>query len=185
MKFQIGAVSLALVAAAAIAYGQGVQPAIYGFDVAVDDDGNIKLPDLPFRETWTQLGTWSVNAEEGAEGMHMVYTQPGVVEAYKKTGAFPDGAVLVKELRGAETEDLTTGRVSYASELQGWFVMVKDSTERYPDNALWGDGWGWGFFEASSPQTLITEDYKAECLSCHLPAKDTDWIYTRAYPALR
>lgn len=185
MKFQTGALSLALVVYAAVAYSQSTYPSVSGFDVAVDENGNIKLPELPFREIWTQLGTWSVNGEDGAEGMHIVYTQPGVVEAYLKTGSFPDGAVLVKELRGAETEDLTTGRVSYASELQGWFVMVKDSAERYPDNALWGDGWGWGFFEASSPQTLVTEDYKTECLSCHVPAQETDWIYTRAYPALR
>jgi hypothetical protein len=185
MKFKIGVISLVLAATGLIAYAQNTQLSVSGFDVAVDGDGNIKLPDLPFRDTWTQLGTWSVNGDDGAEGMHIVYTQPGVAEAYRRTGAFPDGAVLVKELRGAKTEDLTTGRVSYADELEGWFVMVKDTDDKYPGNALWGDGWGWGFFEASSPQTLVTQDYKTECLSCHVPAQETDWIYTRSYPALR
>ncbi len=178
------ALSLAITSVVAIAYAQDVSLPISGYDVAVASDGSIKLPDTSFRTEWTQLGSWTVNGEDGAEGMHIVYTQPGVVEAYLETGAFPDGTVLVKELRGASTEDLTTGRVSYAAELQGWFVMVKDATDKYPDNPLWGDGWGWGFFEAGSPQMLVTEDYKAECIACHVPAQETDWIYVRAYPAL-
>ncbi|MGD9293400.1 MAG: cytochrome P460 family protein [Roseobacter sp.] len=184
MNRKTGVLSLTLLAAAAIGYAQAPSLSVSGFDVAVDADGNIKLPDLPFRTEWIQLGSWTVNGEDGAEGMHIVYTQPGVAEAYQQTGSFPDGAVLVKELRGAETEDLTTGRVSYAGDLQGWFVMVKDGSERYSGNPLWGDGWGWGFFEASAPQTLVTEDYQSECISCHVPAQDTDWIYTRGYPAL-
>ena len=105
--------------------------------------------------------------------------------SYRASGIFPDGTVLVKELRSAGTEDLTTGRVSYATDLEGWFVMVKDSADRYPRNPLWGDGWGWGFFAASDPGSLVTTDYEGECLSCHVPAQETDWIYTRAYPALR
>ena len=183
-RSHVGLLTAAIAVGAFIAHAQDAGVAVSGFDVAVDADGQIKLPDQSFRTNWVQLGSWTVNGEDGAEGMHIVYTQPGVAESYQATGAFPDGAVLVKELRGANIEDLTTGRVSYASELQGWFVMVKDAGDRYPGNPLWGDGWGWGFFEAASPGTLITEDYEAECISCHVPAQDTDWIYTRGYPAL-
>jgi hypothetical protein len=185
MKITIIVAAAALVAMPTLALAQSEAPLPSGFDIAVDADGAIRLPDVPFRTEWTLLGSWSVNGEDGAQGMHIVYTQPGVAEAYRETGGFPDGAVLVKELRTASTEDLTTGRVSYATELEGWFVMVKDRTERFPDNPLWGDGWGWGFFAASAPDSLITTDYAAECLACHVPAQATDWIYTRAYPALR
>jgi hypothetical protein len=178
------AIVLALPLSANLTIGQDVDFTA-GFEIAVAEDGQIRLPDVPFRTEWTQLGSWTVNGEDGAEGMHIVYAQPGVAEAYRATGSFPNGTVLIKELRGAVTEDLTTGRVSYAAELQGWFVMIKDAQDRYPNNPLWGDGWGWGFFEASSPETLITSDYKTECLSCHVPAQDTDWIYTRGYPALK
>ncbi len=178
-------IGAAVLAAATLASAQDAAPVVSGFDVAVDENGAIMLPDLPFRTDWTMLGSWSVNGEDGAEGMHIVYTQPGVAEAYRATGAFPDGTVLVKELRSAGTEDLTTGRVSYATDLEGWFVMVKDSSDRYPDNPLWGDGWGWGFFAADAPGTLVTQDYAEECKSCHVPAQATDWVYVRAYPALR
>ena len=175
----------ALVAAPVIVLGQSTAPVQSGFDIAVSADGTLIFPDANFLTEWTMLGSWAVNGEDGAEGMHIVYTQPGVAESYRATGAFPDGAVLVKELRSAASENLTTGLVSYATDLEGWFVMVKDTTERFPDNPLWGDGWGWGFFADSDPDTLVTTDYESECLACHIPAQETDWIYTRAYPALR
>ena len=176
----------ALTIALASAQTAADEPAIIdGFKIAADQNGSIILPDQSFRTEWTLLGSWTVNGEAGAEGMHIVYTQPGVAEAYRKSGTFPDGAVLVKELRGASTEDLTTGNVSYAGALQGWFVMVKDQTNRFPDNPLWGDGWGWGFFGADDPTKLVTKDYAEECIACHVPAQETDWIYVRAYPALK
>jgi hypothetical protein len=45
--------------------------------------------------------------------------------------------VLVKEVFQTATGDMTTGTVSHAETLKGWFVMVKDSKGRYPGNALW------------------------------------------------
>jgi hypothetical protein len=77
------------------------------FSTLVDKEGNISLP-IEFRRTWTFLGTWSVANSDvaagsaasghGAAGLHNVYVQPSAVTAYRKTGEFPDGTVLVKEL---------------------------------------------------------------------------------------
>jgi len=181
--FAVSVVGLAVIGVSASAMNHGDIRS--GFDFVVDEAGVIKLPEEDFRAKWTMLGAWTVNGEDGAEGTHTVYAQPGVAEAYRETGAFPDGAVLVKELRSATTEDLTTGNVSYAADLQGWFVMVKDTEGRFPDNGLWGDGWGWAYFGADDPKALVTKDYALECKGCHIPARDTDWIYTRAYPALK
>ena len=36
---------------------------------------------------------------------------------------------------------MTTGTVSHAETLKGWFVMMKDSKGRHAGNKLWGDGW--------------------------------------------
>jgi hypothetical protein len=156
------------------------------FSPYVDPDGTLSLP-ADFR-SWTYLGSWIVDSDEedgGADGIHNVYTQPSTVEAYRKTGQFPDGAVLVKELLATETGDMTTGRVSHATATEGWFVMIKDTQGRFKGNGLWGDGWGWALFNSDDPATTVTEDYKAECLPCHVPAEKDDWIYVRGYPELK
>ncbi len=155
----------------------------------IDSSGNIVLPDVDFRKDWTALGSWAVAADEGtagSKGIHMVYTQPATVDEYRKTGKFPDGAILVKELLGAETADMTTGTISRAGDVEGWFVMVKDSTGKFEKtNKLWGEGWGWAYFDADDRIKTTTTDYADECLTCHIPAKDNDWIYTEGYPVLK
>ena len=115
----------------------------------------------------------------------MVYAPRRVVEVFRKTGAFPDGAVLVKELLNGKTEALTTGEATSATSTAGYFVMVKDAKGRFPGNPLWGDGWGWAFFNADDRARTVTEDYQAECLACHEPARPTDLVYDYAYPVLR
>ena len=159
-----------------------------GFQIAADGDGNIRLPEVDYRKDWVSLGPWAVAADEGtsgSQGIHAVYTQRESVEAFRTTGKFPDGAVLIKELFSTVTQDMTTGTVSRAHETQGWFVMIKDETGRFPGNKLWGDGWGWAFFGADDRTKTTTKDYAAECKDCHIPAESNDWIYTEGYPVLR
>jgi len=121
----------------------------------------------------------------GAKQLHIVYASPGAVAAFRTTGGFPDGTVLVKEVFDAETGAMTTGTVSHAKTIAGWFVMVKDSKNSHPGNALWGDGWGWSWFDAANPNKTTSTDYKADCQACHEPAKATDWIYSQGYPVLQ
>lgn len=149
----------------------------------VSETGDISFP-TGF-QTWPTLGAWSTADETGAQnGMHQVYTSPGAIESFQQNGTFADGTVLVKEVRGAATASLSTGAASYATEKQVWFVMIKDASGRFPDNALWGDGWGWALFEAKQPLKQAATNYEVDCKGCHIPAEDTDWIYTEAYPVL-
>ena len=131
------------------------------------------------------LGSWFVS-EGGASGFHGVYTEKESVDAFRKTGKFPDGAMLVKELRSSESGDYTTGKgVSHSTAtIKQWFVMVKDAENRFKDNPVWGDGWGWALFKTDNPGKNLAMDYKADCLGCHVPAKENDWLYTQAYPIL-
>jgi hypothetical protein len=122
---------------------------------------------------------------KGSKELHVVYASPGTIAAYRKDGRFPDGTVLVKEVFQTATGDMTTGTVSHAETLKGWFVMMKDSKGRYADNRLWGDGWGWSWFDADNPSKTTSTDYKADCLSCHVPARGSDWIYVNGYAPLR
>jgi hypothetical protein len=159
----------------------------------VDEAGNITLP-KNFRESWTFLGTWSIAAKDvetssaasghGAAGLHNVYAQKGVAEYFRQENTFPDGAVIIKELLKAETSSMTTGLVSRGFETEGWFIMIKDTQQRFPSNSLWGDGWGWALFKVNQTDRPVTQNYKTECVGCHIPARQDDWIYLSGYPVL-
>jgi hypothetical protein len=110
---------------------------------------------------------------------------PGTIAAFRKDGRSPDGTVLVKEVFKTTTKPMTTGTVSSAGTLSGWFVMVKDDVGRFPKNKLWGNGWGWSWFDATDRTKTTSTDFKKDCLSCHVPAQASDWIYAHGYPPLR
>jgi len=99
---------------------------------------------------------------------------------------FPDGATLVKELWASNAGSYTTGEgVSHATDgLKQWFVMIKDTEGRFADNPLWGNGWGWALYKPDNCLTNVAMDYKTDCLACHVPAQENDWVYVEAYPTL-
>lgn len=148
----------------------------------------LRVPKVDYRKDWVQIGTFSILAdkpEAGAKQLHVVYTDRKNLEAYLNDGKFPDGAVLVKDVFAAKTEPLTTGTVSYAGQLAGRFVMVKDGTGKLGTGARFGDGWGWAFYEGDETKHTVTTNYKTDCLTCHEPARGQDLLYLRGYPPLR
>ena len=86
-------------------------------------------------------------------------------------------------IKGADK--MNTGHVTWADEMKIWFVMVKDKTNRFPDNPIWGDGWGWALFEAKDPAKNTTTNYRISCIGCHLPVESTDWVFLQGYPELK
>jgi hypothetical protein len=155
------------------------------FSPYVGDDGGITLPDpMTVRAKWSFLGTWVVQGGNGAEELHSVYTQPATIGAYRETGQFPDGAVLVKEVRKAALGSLTTGEVAWSGEEVLWFVMIKDRKGRFANNAIWAEGWAWALFLAEDPAANVATDFRDDCMTCHVPAQDSDWVYTEGYPVL-
>lgn len=153
-----------------------------GFQL-VDQSGNIRKPNN-FRASYQALGTFTVLNPPSGNEMHVTYASPGTAEIYRKTGKFPDGAVLVKEVFGTEHSQMTTGDAHWAAGIKVWFVMIKDDKARYSGNPLWGDGWGWALFKADAPNKQVATNYRTDCLSCHIPARNTDWIYVQGYPVL-
>jgi cytochrome c len=155
------------------------------FSPYVDADGAIRRP-KEYRDKWTHLGTYMVlNESEAGHGLHEVYTQHSNIEAYNRTGEWPDGATIVKEVRHTRGAQMTTGDSHWATDINVWFVMVKDRKGRYPNNPIWGDGWGWALFKGSDPDKQVATNYKNDCLKCHIPAKSNDWVYVEGYPLLR
>jgi hypothetical protein len=152
----------------------------------VDAQGNLRVPD-DYRIAYQLLGAWAIAADQGAgsKELHVVYASPGTIAAYRKDRHFADGSVLVKEVFATDTQPMTTGTVSHAQTLKGWFVMVRDSKDTHPGNKLWGDGWGWSWFDSGNPNKTTSTDFKVNCLGCHVPAQATEWIYVNGYPPLK
>ena len=152
----------------------------------VDAMGNLRVPEH-YRTSYQFLGSWAIasDSDKGSKQIHDVYASPGAIDAYRKNGRFPDGAVLIKEVFQATTQPMKTGTVSHADKLQGWFVMVKESKDIHPDNKLWGNGWAWSWFNSDNPEKTTSTNFKVDCLTCHVPARATDWIYVSGYPPLQ
>jgi hypothetical protein len=153
-------------------------------DTAVDANGNLHVPDA-YRTTYQFLGSWAADKGEGSKELHQVYTSPGTIAGYRRDRHFPDGSVLVKEVFEAATGPMTTGTVSHAERLKGWFVMKRNDKDSHTGNKLWGDGWGWSWFDSDNPSKTTSTDYTINCQPCHLPAKATDWIYVGGYAPLK
>jgi hypothetical protein len=151
----------------------------------VDKDGTIHLPE-DYRLKWVHLGSWYVEGQKGGAGeVHDVYTEPETVAAFRNSGKWPAGATLVKEIRASEKGKMTTGNVHWDGPIKQWFVMVKDKdTPTFPNNPNWGLGWGWGLYKPDNPKKNISDDYKTDCMLCHQPARQTDWVFSHGYPIL-
>jgi hypothetical protein len=152
----------------------------------VDAQGDLHVPSN-YRAAYEFLGAWAIAANKGvgSSELHTVYASPGTIAAYRRSGHFSDGTVLVKEVYETATAPMTTGTVSHARTLKGWFVMVKDNNNSHPGKSLWGDGWAWSWFDAGDPTKTTSTAYKKDCLPCHVPAQATDWVYTSGYPTLK
>ncbi|OHX36675.1 hypothetical protein BJL95_01990 [Methylomonas sp. LWB] len=177
-----GAIGFVLLAASATALaGDGIADT---FTTLVSANGTIRAPD-DVRGRWVHLGSWLVSDPQApGYGFHDVYTQADAAAEFRRGGRFPDGTVLVKEIRAIGRQALSTGQADYASAIKLRFVMVKDAKRRFPGHRDWADGWGWALFDTKSPQANISQGYQVSCQNCHLPAKATDGVYLQAYPTL-
>ena len=118
---------------------------------------------------------------------HNVYIEPGSYEIYKKTGEFPEGTIMFKELQltlpgenpdGSRTEP--SGRGYFPGAFNGADVTVKD-TKRYADTG----GWGYYNFNHHEPKAQTAKvKSKDECAYCHMAGAKKDEVWTQFYPRL-
>jgi hypothetical protein len=186
----IAILAFAFLAASVVVTSQSDTP-YDGFKL-VDAAGSIRKPP-DYRDRYQLLGTYTVldptsmvndAPKPNGDEMHFTYASPGTAEFYRKNKRFADGTVLVKEVFATNHARLTTGDAHWAEGTKVWFVMIKDEKKRYPDNPLWGDGWGWALFKSDAPDKQVATDFKKDCLGCHIPAQQTDWVYVSGYPVL-
>ena len=156
-------------------------------------DGTLQLP-TGFRK-WVFVGAPLTpnalnNGKANFPEYHHVYIEQKNVDAYLKTGDFPEGTVIVKELTrvldptfpdGSRKEP--SGRGYFNGEYNGIDVTVKDSKRFKETN-------NWGFFTFGHHPlpyaAKAAESSAAECAGCHIAnVADTDMTWIQFYPLLR
>jgi hypothetical protein len=145
-----------------------------------------------FRE-WVFLGApLTPNGLNGGEAgfpeFHHVYIEPGAYADYKRTGEFPEGTTIVKELVLLKegdyddgSRDEASGRGYFAESFAGIDMMVKNS-ERFAETN------GWGFFNFGHHAPPYAETAAATpndaCAFCHTANATHDMVFTSFYPIL-
>jgi len=160
-----------------------------------ESDGNLKLPDPQTFRRWVFVGAPLTpnglnNGKANFPEYHHVYIESKNVDAYLKTGEFPEGTIIVKELTrvldpkfpdGSRSEP--SGRGYFNGQYNGIDVTVKDSKRFAKTN-------NWGFFTFGHhplPYSQSAEEAPAsECASCHQTfVAKTDMTWVQFYPLLR
>jgi hypothetical protein len=160
-----------------------------------NSDGTMKLPNPATFRRWVFVGAPLTpnglnNEKAGFPEYHHVYVEQKNVDAYQKTGVFPEGTVIVKELTrvlnptfpdGSRNEP--SGRGYFNGAYNGIDVTVKDSKRFAQTN-------GWGFFTFGHHPLpyaeTAAESPVTECAGCHIAnVAKTDMTWIQFYPLLR
>jgi hypothetical protein len=180
-------------AGAAMFYSRPSPPQARQSGAVFNPDGKMKLP-TGYRE-WVFLGApLTPNALNGGKTafpeFHNVYVEQKNFDAYQKSGKFPEGTVLVKELVLLQkptypdgSQQAPSGRGYFEGDFNGMDVSVKDSKRFAGTN-------GWGYFtfghHALPYAQTATEGSREECAGCHIAnVAQTDMTYVQFYPILR
>jgi hypothetical protein len=144
-------------------------------------DGAFIPPD-DYREWIFLTSGLDMNYADGApmEGGSMfdnVFVDPAAWRAFQRTGHWPDGAVFIKESRGADSRGSINRHGQFQTvPLMGLEAHVHDE-KRFPG--------GWGFFEISGGAPARVIPYQASCYACHQAHGAVDTTFTQFYPTAR
>jgi hypothetical protein len=158
-----------------------------------DPDGKVELP-TGFR-AWVFVGAPLTpnglnNGKANFPEYHHVYIEKKNVDAYLKTGEFPERTVIVKELTRVlnpsfpdDSRTEASGRGYFNGQYNGIDLTVKDSKRFAKTN-------GWGFFTFGHHpmpyEKAASEKPVSECAGCHIAnVAATDMTWVQFYPLLR
>jgi hypothetical protein len=101
-----------------------------------NNKGELLRPDISYRE-WIYIGTPltpnELNPPEAPfPEFHNVYIHPSDFDHWKRTGTFPDGTVIIKELVLVGTKQAVSGKGYFMGEFTGLEAAIKDS-KRFKD----------------------------------------------------
>ena len=163
-------------------------------------DGTVDLP-VGYRQ-WTHVGTrYKPDGTSILDGLPLkvpeilnAYVEPGAMASFARTGKWPDGTQIVKEMSAIEVgNDCNattricggpTGDGIFEARFMGLGLMVKDAG-RFADAPGY---WAYFSFGHKSPPYDSTSPARAksQCELCHVAlAAETDYVFSRVHLGTR
>jgi hypothetical protein len=143
-------------------------------------DGQMRFP-ADYRE-WIFLSSgmdMSYQPNAGAATHSVfdnVFVNPAAYRAFLQTGTWPEGTMMMLEVRGGEgNHSINTRGRTQSAEVMGMEMHVKDS-------AHVKGGWGFYRFDGKTSGKLI--ERPATCYTCHEAHGAVDTTFVQFYPTL-
>ena len=173
-----------LIGMASLMLFSGAASAVEYFTVK---DGKLQRP-TGYRE-WIYVGTPLTphdmnNGKANFPEFHSVYIDPVSWAHWKKTGEFPEGTIMIKEMTSVGSKTATSGNGYFMGEFAGLEASVK-SKKHFPKEP---GNWAYFSFSTANHKTLKKEnapEAAASCAACHTAAAADDMVFTQYYPVLR
>ena len=171
-------IATSLLAALALAAGVALAQAPASSHAPTYVDGKLQLP-ADYREwIYVTSGMDMSYSRIGMPGHHMfdnVFVNPEAYRVFKQTGTWPDGTMLVLEVRGARDKGSINQRGLFQDgDVMGHEVHVKDA--RFEG--------GWAFFGFDDDQPAKEIPHTVDCYSCHQTHAAVDTTFVQFYPTL-
>jgi hypothetical protein len=132
-------------------------------------------------ERWVAVGaSLGLSYTPGAsphEAFHQVRITASAYDAFRRTGAFPEGTQIALEVSSLGANVLPARAGRFADQREGLEIAVKDRRAA-PD--------GWAYYGFGDGSAAIARRFAASsCSSCHRQHAATDNVFTQFYPKLK
>ncbi len=137
-------------------------------------------------QSWPFVGSAMIPDEKNNDraifpGIHLVYIDPDAYRHRQEKGTYPDGAIVVMEVRHAGFGESESGFGYFTDGGMDLLVQIKDR-RTFP-----GSGWAYFAFldkDLKSGKKQTAAD-SGVCQSCHQAGAEDDELFTQYYPALK
>jgi hypothetical protein len=178
--------AFAILAITTVSVSEEIRP-LNGVSPHYTADGHLIRPE-GWRK-WIYVGTpltpHDMNDGKAAfPEFHNVYVDPESFATFERTGTFPNGTQIVKELTLVGSKAAVSGNGYFMGDFSGLEVAIKD-TVRFKN-----EPGGWAYFSfghvAEAEYSKTAKAFPADkCNACHQASADTDYVFTQYYPILR
>lgn len=155
-------------------------------------DGKLRQP-VEFR-SWVFIGApltpHALNdGKAGFPEYHNVYVEPAAFRHYQRTGEWPEGTMMVKELQLTKAAEFADGSRKEASG-RGYFPGTPNGMDvSVKDSRRFGKTRNWGFFNFghhAPPYLAVAGQAPAEaCADCHMAQAHEDMVFSGFYRQLQ